>query len=478
MKLGRGKFQVTRAGDTADAAVLEKDGLVIGRLQSCDVVLNHKSVSRIHAGINFLDDEYFLINLSVSNSLSLNGKVLGSEEADVLADGDIIQIGPYTISVSREQARLSLFVSHQFTGNIQNTTGKLPGLDDVVPPKPSEKVTDVLKVFWEKRTRDKDEWGTDLRPQGNSRPGKALINWKPTQDLRSTYRIGLFIWVFLIFGTIAAFAFFRMPAAYAPKPLSNPHGLSINSTLIANRSNESSCTTCHTWNRPMATSCVGCHKAEEFHASNTKYHADAGITCTTCHLEHQGENFDSKKYALESCSNCHNDNNRKSYNGRTVRTAHGGSFGYPVENGNWTWTGLHTEIAEAMLAEIMRNSKSENARPGPNEQFHAVHMLQLRAEGIMKTDAKGAVSCTSCHNSFDPIDRATPRQTCGHCHNGMTDRQTGEVIIPQNQANCVSCHVQHPYSRGRWREHLNSAAEKRRSTVVGSQIIRLNTNRK
>lgn len=474
MKLGTGKFQVINSGDSADAAVLEKDGLVIGRLQSCDVALNHRAVSRIHAGINYIDRQYFLINLSVSNSLTLNGKLLASEEADVLADGDIIQIGPYTISVSRVKTTLSLVVSHQFTGNIKNTTGRLPSLSKVVPPEASEEINDVLKVFWEKRTREKDEWGSDLRPKGKQLPGKALINWKPTRDLQRPWRVGLFVWVFLVFGCFAVFAFYRFPTTYAPKPLSNPHGKRIDATLIANRSNDNSCTTCHAWNQPMETSCVSCHRAEQFHASNTKAHADAGISCAVCHLEHQGEDFDSRKYAFESCGTCHNDNNKKLYNGKPVETAHGGTFGYPVEDGKWNWNGLHGEISETMLVATSRNIGNGNVRTSPNEQFHAVHVYQLSAKGTMIVDPDGVVSCTSCHKSFNPIDRETPRQTCAKCHNGLTDYKTGKVIIDENRANCISCHVQHPYSQNRWRDFLSTDAQKRRSETVGAQIRRLN----
>ena len=93
-----GKFVINFA-DRQDAVPeeVEKDAILIGRLPSCDIVLNHKAVSRIHAGINFLDSKYFLINLAASNILTLNGRQLGPQVTDVLAQGDIIQIGPFAI---------------------------------------------------------------------------------------------------------------------------------------------------------------------------------------------------------------------------------------------------------------------------------------------------------------------------------------------------------------------------------------------
>lgn len=470
MRLRSAKFKVKKYDDLADAGFLQQDGLVIGRLESCDVVLVHKSISRIHAGINFVENNFFLINLSVSNSLTLNGKWVAAREADVLADGDILQIGPYVITIAREKDMLSLFVSDQLAYDLR--TGKLPLAEKKASPQASEDIADVLKVFWEKRTREKEDWGTALRPKGKPQPGKAAINWKPTKDLQSTWRIGLFVWVILIFGFFSVFAFFRYPNTFAPKPLSNPHSQKIDANLIANRANENSCTTCHSWNEPMQNSCIRCHQANEFHASNTKAHADAGISCAVCHLEHQGEEFDSRKYAFQSCAACHNDNNQQLYNGKRVSTPHGGTFGYPVAGGRWTWKGLHREIAEAMLAETLSNAKSDNEQTRASQQFHAIHLYLKSADGALKTDGGGKISCSTCHKTFDPIDRETPRQTCGICHNGMIENS--EVIFAKNQANCVSCHVQHPFSQRRWREFLSDDAQKQRVNAVRSQIERLN----
>ena len=65
-------------------------------------------------------------------------------------------------------------------------------------------------------------------------------------------------------------------------------------------SNGNSCTTCHTPNEPMENSCIRCHQAEQFHASNTKRTEEAGITCTVCHKEHQGADFDMAASAIAS----------------------------------------------------------------------------------------------------------------------------------------------------------------------------------
>src|SRR5689334_6369762 len=92
-----GKFTVTFADLTRDSLSVQKDRILIGRLTTCDVVLDHKTVSRVHAAINYHDEKYVIANLSSSNTLTINGRRLPAERDDVLADGDTIQIGPFTI---------------------------------------------------------------------------------------------------------------------------------------------------------------------------------------------------------------------------------------------------------------------------------------------------------------------------------------------------------------------------------------------
>jgi hypothetical protein len=474
MKLQTGKFTIAYVDNSAAPVTVEKDALVVGRLQSCDVVLNHRSVSRIHAGINQVESDYFLINLSTSNSLTLNGKLLHSEEADVLADGDIIQIGPFTITVARHGNELELTVFHQFTADIVNSTRKLPPLSQVIAERSNDAVAGVLKVFWEKRSREKDDWGTRLRPIGKPQPGKALINWKPTKDLQRPWRFGLFVWAFLIFGALAVFAFYKFPQTYVSKPLSSPHIKSIDSHSVANRANENSCLTCHMTNEPMENACIKCHQAEQFHPSNTLAHEQAGITCTVCHLEHQGENYQPRIAAIQGCAQCHNDNNKQLYNGKAVRTAHGGTFGFPAKNGEWIWNGLYIELAEAMPTVNTLKVKEESKQMQLSRQFHAMHLYRLTPAEGMATDKSNRVSCSSCHKSFNPIDRETPYQTCAKCHNGLTDEKTGAVLLKPDEANCLSCHVQHPYEYNRWSDFLTEDAREVRKRVIDVQISRMN----
>ncbi len=467
-----GKFTIAFSDMDKPTISVAKDGIFIGRLDTCEIVLDHKTVSRIHAGISFRDGKYLLDNLSSSNVITINGRRLGPKKDDVLADGDTIQIGPYTLTVGRLVDEIVLVVESQFKENLPKSTGGLTGKP--IPTRPNAASSEgVLKVFWEKRNREKEDWGTRLRPTQLPRPGKAMFNWRPTGDLRRPWRFGLFTWAFLVVAAVGAFAFFRYPNTYASKPLSNPHAGIFEESTIAVRSNGNSCTTCHTSNEPMENSCIKCHQATEFHASNTKAHEEAGITCTVCHNEHRGSDFQITASAIQSCSECHNDNNKKTYNGKAVRTAHDGTYGYPIINGEWKWKGVYKEVAAAIpeIGSSATGDKDEQARL--SRQFHTIHVARLKTPSGLKGDSKGLVSCSTCHNSFDPIDRVTPRQTCAVCHTTPAEANDRDQRFGSVPANCISCHVQHPYSSGRWSEFLTDDANQRRKAAIADKISKL-----
>jgi hypothetical protein len=177
--------------------------------------------------------------------------------------------------------------------------------------------------------------------------------------------------------------------------------------------------------------CAGCHTREAFKATVIAPHVAAGIGCANCHAEHRGSEFDVKEAALVSCTSCHNDNNRHVYNGRRVSTPHGGTFGYPVVNGEWSAKSINDEEWELRKLAVVR-LPTDSEQKWRSNQFHALHDQRVKVVGGIKGNAEGRLSCNSCHLTFDPIDRTTPRTTCAACHSTASGKP-----------NCTSCHVQH-----------------------------------
>jgi len=97
--------------------LIEKEKVIIGRGDDCDVILRERQVSRRHAQIRRLDGQHVLEDLGSRNGTYLNGREV--TEPQVLQDGDEIQIALCV--------RLS-FVGAEATAPLVFERGIRPGL--------------------------------------------------------------------------------------------------------------------------------------------------------------------------------------------------------------------------------------------------------------------------------------------------------------------------------------------------------------
>ncbi|MCK5201442.1 MAG: FHA domain-containing protein [Spirochaetales bacterium] len=73
--------------------------IIIGRSRSCDVVLNDALVSRKHAVIQKIKDEYFIKDLNSKNGTYVNKKKVPDRQYIRLEKADSIKIGKNTIQL-------------------------------------------------------------------------------------------------------------------------------------------------------------------------------------------------------------------------------------------------------------------------------------------------------------------------------------------------------------------------------------------
>jgi hypothetical protein len=203
----------------------------------------------------------------------------------------------------------------------------------------------------------------------------------------------------------------------------------------------------------MEDRCAECHKTNAFVATVVAPHAAAGIGCNVCHAEHKGPEFKSAVAALETCTSCHNDSNNHLYNGKRVGTPHGGTVGYPVVNGVWSVKAVNDEEWQLKEISIVRLATDDDSK-WKSKQFHALHSERVRIVPGLQGNNIGQLSCSSCHSSFNPIDREGPRKTCGVCHNGLVEAGTNRVLIASDKPNCTSCHVQHIKDQKQWSDGM------------------------
>jgi hypothetical protein len=461
------KYIIIREDLVQDPVTIITDGLLLGRLQECELLLNHPSVSRAQAGIKLIDGSYFLFSLRPSNPVKLNGKAI--EENEALAPGDVLEVGPFLLEIDLTDEALVIKVSLLIGTVVDNTNLSSPNLSTAkleALPVPGEKKAHAktraapiqgdkaLDIFWDKRIREAGKMvrPSPLFPKSQRRAGKAAFNWAPTTDLRSHWPFSFFVWGALVVGLLSIAAAYWYASAFAPAAVSRAHAQSRLSVFppIAIKANANSCTSCHAGN--MEQKCSQCHNAEAFVASVIEPHANAGVGCISCHDEHRGAGFKPGEAALATCTECHNDANSSTYNGRKVNTPHRGSFGYPVVNGKWTWKGLNDGDWSLKQIAVTRLPVDTDEK-WRSKQFHALHVQRVRANGL-PGNPEGELSCSSCHKTFNPIDRETPRTTCGNCHNGRLEVGTNRVLIANDKPNCTSCHVQHVKDKRHWNPAL------------------------
>jgi thioredoxin reductase (NADPH) len=385
----KSRFIIRRKDSIVDDVFIESDGLTIGRLISNDLVLNHRAVSRTHAGITkaanipgFAEsgenaERYWLFNLSSSNGTLLNGEYVDNV---LLFNNDVIQIGPYLLKVNYVEDALSLSVElelkvqplEQRTAMLQapssegsektmlikmptsvaargNTTlfaGQGQGLLSGFLP---AKAQQALDLFWQKRKREagKIEALTPLHPRGGQSYGKAQFNWRPNFDLARLWRKSYFVWGTLVSVAVAIVALAIYTNAFSPKPLSTAHASSFASDAllkrnIANQSNSNSCTSCHTPAAGMLDRCIDCHQTQPTPQKATfapavfiEGHRKQQLGCTECHIEHLGKDTVAGLLDYGLCYNCHNgvyqlkqaSDTRPA--GAVLPIPHGGAVGYP-----------------------------------------------------------------------------------------------------------------------------------------------------
>jgi thioredoxin reductase (NADPH) len=455
-------------GDVAiDDVMLESDGLTIGRLISNDLLLNHRAVSRTHAGIKEVGGDFWLFNFSASNGTSLNGELV---DRTPLADGDVIQIGPYLLRVNYLPQALAITVERQLqvqtaegsvvlptapAGGAQEDAGAtimiikspvVPGARTVTPGGSERfqgtglltgvlRVVDekALEIFWKNRKREagKIEAKTPLHPRGGRRLGKAQFNWRPTLDLRKLWRKSYFAWAAI--GTVSAsiLALIIYQSSFSPGTVSIAHYAATFSTRgIADHANSNSCSSCHGVTSGMEDNCIACHSTSTFRPSIYTAHNRENIGCTSCHTEHQGSDIRAGLVSYGLCSRCHNG----AYSiksgeraGSLLPVPHGGAVGYPVVDGKWQWKLTVDDLRKRLLPESW-------ATDDPKVQFHNVHQ---RGRMVNKT------SCADCHSAGvfgDARYKQSPRDECAKCH---TVRNAQGV---QQQAKCDTCHKQHGQS--------------------------------
>ncbi len=338
-----------------------------------------------------------------------------------------------------------------------------------LPESEQKRFQQAMSVFWERRKaaikgEQKLDEQSPLEPRElpeelkrhNLHLGKKRFNWTPTDDLIRPWPRG-YLYVFGALTTIlCAIAFFAWEAAYVPGDTSNPHALPaaklpapiqerLSLKLVANAPVENQCSACHAATTSMQNKCVDCHETNHFNTTVIAKHEEAKIQCVDCHTEHKGADFRPGLVSRSMCIDCHRDGptHPKAVSlkdGSPLREPHRGSFGYPVENGVWSWQ----RPMNPKWAKLFSESRTPL---DPSAQFHLVHAAVAPAASAWK--------CSECHAGAFAQGasevKVINRDKCAVCH-GQAYVQTASLRELDTDAlrlgiDCNSCHQQHPQSQ-------------------------------
>ena len=104
-------FVIIREDLQVDPVTIVAEGVLIGRLPTCELLLNHPSVSRLQAGITNVDGDYYIRNFRSTNPITLNGEKV--EEYQALTDSDVLGVGPFVLNIDLIEGVLIIKVSIQ-----------------------------------------------------------------------------------------------------------------------------------------------------------------------------------------------------------------------------------------------------------------------------------------------------------------------------------------------------------------------------
>jgi len=474
-----GTFEIIDEARAFTPVIIQSGGLLVGRARDCDLELNDPSIPLVLGGIKQVGDRFYFCRYKPWHDkaedvrLLINGRTLRVEEA--LASGDLLVVGGYQIQLSTKPNKLVLKVSRADAEAASTSTDDDPAIQPPIEGEErkshrqvSSTETDLVHEWLDRRVPEDKQKPTPenyLQPSPPDREWRMRFNWLPTKDLIAPWPVRFLFYCIPFVGVLALMTLHFWPTFFSPGVVANAHTRKDFklSPPIAAQANGNTCRTCHSLSQSMVANCSGCHNTNGFQATMTSAHQNAGLSCVDCHGEHRGADYSAKAFAFTSCANCHNNEVRQTFNGRTVRTPHDGTFGYPVVDNEWKWKGLEASALQLKPEVAERKNDKDTEEQWRKKQFHAIHLYRVKAASELK-QKDGQLLCSSCHATNG--DRKSPRQTCGICHDGYTDSGTGRSVISIEKPNCVSCHVQHYFDAHRWGDLVTETVQEKQRRAI------------
>lgn len=95
------RLVITKADDTPRTHKLNHFRLVLGRAQDCDIPLLADNISRYHASLEWVGNEWHISDMGSTNGTYLNGQILSPETPVLWSLDYLVEIGPYSLQLQK-----------------------------------------------------------------------------------------------------------------------------------------------------------------------------------------------------------------------------------------------------------------------------------------------------------------------------------------------------------------------------------------
>ncbi len=281
--------------------------LVIGRAASAQLQLAGEVVELRHARIERGDGHYLLINESGSPGTYVNGIRV---EEKIVADGDRIAIGPFTLRAAFE-----------------SETGRL--VLEVIPP--------------------------PAAPDGRANESGAVFDYAHAYGLHRWFWSKTLLTVVLL---LACAALLLAPVRAGKKEVFRASNLVPGHALFANQ-----CERCHQpWRGPAESRCQDCHGAQTHNPEQA-----FAPSCLSCHAEHHDQPVPAR-VSSQPCLDCHG--NLKTRSGQAPKFVKR-ITDFSADHPEFAIT-VRAETGEKRLR--LSDDGARDADPGTIKLNHALHL--------------------------------------------------------------------------------------------------------
>ena len=351
--------------------------LTIGRDPTCDLYLDHPSVSRHHARVVADSSDSFSIIDESETGLYLDGERILHHK---LRTGDVLHVGSYRLQFDIDTLLCNIHIAEPAFGDLEQFAFDLDG-------------SSPQQVMYRVVPSAND---------GDAVTSKASSSrtWAQPRDVERSWRVPLVVAAAVAVTTSLVLGLADGGGGtFLRRPMSQVHQSSeFEDDARARFADGDRCASCHqAFEGPVEQRCVSCHGNHPLRPAHAKANLQVPTRCNDCHVEHRMGNNGPALLAGDRCAACHEDRHE-----RLFATTDGLAREVPPRREGFT-VDLKADLA---WSEGLRQAELHRIHGKVDRRCTACH---LDAAG---TRVSAYSACLRCHMVVSELRS----ERCGDCH--------------------------------------------------------------